>query len=400
MTVFRTCSGSLGVASLAAAAFAQAPTLDGRNIPSDFSGGTLLATQRFQTAFGDDTDGGQFGNGSELDQMFAANDGTNLYIGLTGNVQNNGNACVLFIDVDGAATGAGLLFTRDAFGDPALGLRDTNAPAGQIFGRPRYLAGRPDFCPGLDNTSFDAGFAPDFVLGVTGGSPRGSQVRNYYLVNWTTLDPVAGGLGHTNEVAGLMTAGDETASGSAGTLGSFLATSCLGIRGAIDNSNDAGVDGGSAESTLASTATKGLEFSIPLWLLGVAPGDSVCLFAIVVGDNGYQSNQFLPSDTAATTFGNLACTPTDWANITGDQFVCYTLGGGGCSNPGGSGNFCTADVSGNCLIDIGDLALMLSAFGTHPGDCTYNPAADIAPPAGIDITDLAALLSQFGDNCN
>jgi hypothetical protein len=399
MTGFRTCSLSLGVACLSAAAGAQTPTLDGRNIPSDFAGGTLLATQRFQTAFGDDTDGGQFGFGSELDQLFATNDGTNLYIGLTGNLQNNGNACVIFIDVDGAASGAQVLFTRDAFGDPATGLRDSNAPAGQIFGRPRYLAGRPDFCPGLDNSTFDAGFAPDFAIGLTGGSPLGSQVRNYYLVNWTTLDPVSGGLGHTNEVAGLITAGDETASGPAGTLGSFLATSSLGIRGAFDNSNDAGVEGGDAESTLANTATKGIELSIPLSLLGVGNGDAVCLFAIVTGDNGFQSNQFLPTDSTATTFGNLNCTPTDWANITGNQFACYTVGGG-CPNPGQTGNFCTADINGDCIVDISDLALLLSAFGSVPGDGNYNPGADVAPPVGIDITDLALFLSQFGDNCN
>lgn len=399
MTGFRTYSWSLGVACLSATAGAQTPTLDGRNIPSDFSGGTLLATQRFQTGFGDDTDGGQFGFGSELDQLFATNDGTNLFIGLTGNLQNNGNGCVIFVDVDGPASGAHLLFTRDAFGDPALGLRDSNAPAGQIFGRPRYLAGRPDFCPGLDNSTFDTGFAPDFAIGLTGGSPLGSQVRNYYLVNWTTLDPVSSGLGHTNEVAGLITAGDETASGPAGTLGSFLATSSLGIRGAFDNSNDAGVEGGNAESTLAGTATKGIELAIPLSLLGVGDGDAICLFAIVTGDNGFQSNQFLPTDTTATTFGNIACTPTDWANITGDQFVCYTVGGG-CPNPGQTGNFCTADINGDCIVDISDLALLLSAFGSSPGDGNYNPGADVAPPIGIDITDLALFLSQFGDNCN
>lgn len=399
MTDFRTASWSLGLACLTGAASAQTPVLDGRNIPADFAGGTLLATQRFQTGFGDDGDGGQFGFGSELDQMFATHTSNDLFIGLTGNLQNNGNAVVIFIDVDGVNTGAHLLFTRDAFGDPATGLRDSNAPAGQIFGRPRYLAGRPDFCPGLDNSTFDAGFAPDFAIGITGGSPLGSQVRNYYLVNWTELDPVSGGLAHTNEVAGLITAGDETASGPAGTLGSFLATSSLGIRGAFDNSNDVGVEGGNAESSLASTATKGIELAIPLSLLGIGSGDSVCIFAIVTGDNGFQSNQFLPTDTTATSFGNISCTPTDWANITGDQFACYTLGGG-CPNPGATGNHCSADINGGCIVDIADLALLLSAFGSQPGDGNYLPGADLTPPTGIDISDLAFFLSQFGDNCN
>src|SRR5262245_47092115 len=106
MTGFRTASGSLGLLCLAGAATAQTPVLDGRNIPTDFAGGSLLATQRFQTGFGDDNDGGQFGFGSELDQLFVTHTSTDLYIGLTGNLQNNGNAIVIFIDVDGANSGA------------------------------------------------------------------------------------------------------------------------------------------------------------------------------------------------------------------------------------------------------------------------------------------------------
>ncbi|MBI5865787.1 MAG: hypothetical protein HZB38_15045 [Planctomycetes bacterium] len=398
MTDFRarmTCLLALGVVG---PALADPPTIDGRNIPTDFAGGTLLAMQRFQTGFGDDADGGQFGFGSELDAMYATHDGTYLYLGITGNLQNNGNAWQIFIDTNGQGAGAQQLYTRDVFGTPAVGLQDSNAPVPADFGRPRYLAGRPDYCPGMDNTTFDAGFAPDFVLGFSGGSPLGSQTRNYYLVNWTTLDPVSGGLSHTNEVAGLMTSGDPTASGPSGTLGSFLATSSLGIKGAFDNANDLGVEGGNDLSTLADTATLGGEFAIPLSLLGNPT--QVCVFAIVTGDNGYQSNQFLPTDDTSTLFGNIACTPTDWNTISGSQFACYTLGSQGCPQPGGTGNHCTADVNGDCLIDIADLALLLSAFGSQPGDGTYNPAADLAPPTGIDISDLTTLLSQFGDNCN
>lgn len=71
----------------------------------------------------------------------------------------------------------------------------------------------------------------------------------------------------------------------------------------------------------------------------------------------------------------------------------------GCPGPGATGNHCTADVTGNCIVDISDLTEMLSAFGSAPGNPNYVADADIAPPLGIDISDLTTLLGQFGDNC-
>lgn len=388
MTVFRNGRWCLGLAALASPALVGAQTIDGQNIPGDFASGSLLATQRFQTAWGDDIDGSQFGFGSELDQMFASSDSTYLYLGITGNLENNGNGLVIFIDSDGPASGAAQLFVRDVFGELAPGLRDTNAPTGQVFGRPRYFASNPlDFCRGFDGVTFDPGFAPDFALGFSGGSPLGSQTRNYYLVNWTTLDPVSSGLNHTNEVAGLMTAGDATASGPAGTLGSFLATSALGIKGAFDNSNNDGVEGGNLVSTLAGTATTGAEFAIPLSLLGVGPGDSVCVFAIIVGSNGYQSNQYLPTDSAATDMGSIACTPTDWNNLTGNQYACYTI-------PGGNPCPCPGDVNNDGIRDINDLGLFLAAFGLPATNC-----ADIDGNGIVDISDLSLFLAGFGVPC-
>lgn len=373
--------------------------IDGRNIPSDFANGSLLATQRFQTQFGDDTDQGQFGGGSELDQLFVDNDADNLYIGLTGNLQNSGNAIVIFIDVNGPSLGQPVLVTKDFNNDPVPGLRDPNAPENLIFGLPRYLAGSPDFCAGLNGLAFDAGFAPDFALGFSGGSPLGSQTRSYYLVNWTTLDPT-GGEGSTNEVAGMMTAGIANASGPNGTLGSFLATSNLGIRGAADNSNDVGVEGGSIVTENAATATKGFEFSIPLSLLGLGQGDTVCLFALVCGDNGYLSNQFLPTDTDDPDLLNLACGPFDLSFLPGDQHACYQISaGGGCPNPGGTGNFCSVDITGDCQVSINDLAALLSTYGLSSGDPGFLAAADFNNNGSVGLEDLAALLAQFGDHC-
>src|SRR5262249_23164154 len=143
-----------------------APPIDGRNIPTDF-GGHLLATQRFQTQFGDHTDNSQFGEGSELDQLFVTNDANRLYIGITGNLKNDGNGIMVFIDSNGPGAGITTLRVKDEFGDVVPGLRDMHAPGPNIYGTPRYLAGGPGI--GWDNISFDAGFAPDYVLGFSGG---------------------------------------------------------------------------------------------------------------------------------------------------------------------------------------------------------------------------------------
>ncbi|RMF80386.1 MAG: hypothetical protein D6744_08330, partial [Planctomycetota bacterium] len=256
------CAFSAGLL-LPAVAAAQ-PTIDGRNIPTDFADATTVVTQRFQTQFGDHN-GNPFVFGSELNQMFIKNDANNLYIGITGNLENNGNCIVIFFDVDGTASGENVILTRSA--------------AGPIDGIPRYLTGNPTGSGiGLHKLKLDTGFHPDYALGISGGSPRGSQTRTYYLANWTTLatsvaDPnnmPPGAI--SNVVAGMITDGDATASGpTPGTLGDFLATGTTGILAASNNENDLGVTGGTAAvgPNRPATAVDGFEFAIPLSLLRV-----------------------------------------------------------------------------------------------------------------------------------
>jgi len=376
------CIGLCASTSLLAAP----PDVDGSISAVEY--GAAITSQRFQTNFGDDNSGDQFGFGSELDQLFVTNDADFLYVGLTGNLQNNGNAMLVFIDVDGAASGAQTLRTRFL-----------SAP---LPGLPRFFTG-DGLESGLDRLTFDTGFAPDYMLGWSGGSPVGSQTRTYYLVNWMDLDPVSGGTNHMNTIAGLITSGDPTASGSSGTLGTFLSSGSTGILGAADNSNVDGVEGGNGLWTVdPATATTGFEFAIPLSSLGVGVDDSVCLMAMVSGDNGYMSNQFLPTDTAATTLDNLERPPYNFNEpngMAGDQFVCYTItDAGGCPNPGCE----RADINGTCTVDLGDLAILLSNFGTLSG-ATFADG-DIEPPASpdgdVDLGDLSLMLADFGQDCN
>lgn len=369
-----------------AAALAVPPIIDGRNIPSEF--GTAIATQRFQTQFADHTEAIQFGEGSELDQLFVTHDANRLYIGVTGNLKNDGNGLMIFIDTDGPSSGTNVIDVQDDFLDVVAGLRDNAAPGPNIYGTPRYLAGAPGI--GWHTVTLESGFAADYVLGFSGGSPLGSQIRTYYLVNWTTLDP-AGAEGHTNQVAGMITAGDATASGPAGTLGSFLQTANLNILGAGDNAGTAGVEGGNGLATQdPASQTTGFEFGIPLSLLGLEAGDQVCLFVALTGTDGFISNQFLPTDSTSTELSNLGVTrPVSFATMPGQQFACYTLTTA-CA--------CLADLDSGNDIGLGDLALLLASFGSaNPNPC-YD--LDGSSPGVVSLGDLAVLLSRFGTICN
>jgi hypothetical protein len=69
------------------------------------------------------------------------------------------------------------------------------------------------------------------------------------------------------------------------------------------------------------------------------------------------------------------------------------LGAAPCPTPG-----CDAgDLNGDCLVDLIDLTLFLSAFGNvgEPGSVVGDTNQD----GVVDLIDLTSLLSQFGSNC-
>jgi hypothetical protein len=196
----------------------------------------------------------------------------------------------------------------------------------------------------------------------------------------------------------MVTAGNETASGPAGTLGSFLQTANLNILGAADNRGVLGVEGGNGLATQdPATQTTGIEFGIPLSLLDLGPGDPVSVFVALTNSDGYLSNQFLPTDTQSTVLSNLGNEsvtprPYSFSSMPGNQFVSYTISTG-CS--------CIGDVapagSPNGIVDINDLSLLLSNYGRLPDD----PCMDFNQSGGpIEINDLSLLLSRFGTACN
>ncbi|MCA9242382.1 MAG: hypothetical protein KDA32_00395 [Phycisphaerales bacterium] len=54
------------------------------------------------------------------------------------------------------------------------------------------------------------------------------------------------------------------------------------------------------------------------------------------------------------------------------------------------------DLNGDDCVNLADLAGMLAAFGSAPGDANYNPLADLDNDNDVDLGDLSGLLSVFG----
>ena len=54
------------------------------------------------------------------------------------------------------------------------------------------------------------------------------------------------------------------------------------------------------------------------------------------------------------------------------------------------------DFNGDGQISGRDLSIMLTSFGSHPGDSRWNPIADIVADNKIDVKDLALFLRYYG----
>lgn len=166
------------------------------------------------TGFGDETDGtvdgsGPNGGGSEIDGIYIAKDGSNLYIFIAGNLENNGNAMDLYID-----TGAG--GDNELSGASGDGGFIVDAQSGQIF---------------------DAGFDADYVVSIDtwndddddGTTPN--VPRAFFGAIDSDIDDLGSLAGFGSANAGALSAG---------------------ISMGIDNSNVEGVIGSQSESTPVS----------------------------------------------------------------------------------------------------------------------------------------------------
>lgn len=54
------------------------------------------------------------------------------------------------------------------------------------------------------------------------------------------------------------------------------------------------------------------------------------------------------------------------------------------------------DINGDGKVDIRDVALAASAFGSYPGHPRWNPDADLNEDSTINIIDIAVVAFHFG----
>ena len=234
----------LVILSLVATPALAAPTLDGTR---DAAYGSALAVQTVETEFGD--------NFSELNAGYAVVEGGTLYLILTGNMEGNFNKLNIFID---SVPGGENVITNDTSNG---GNNPTNDGwAGKYAG-----------------FTFDAGFAADYLL----INRRGGGQFDFDFNSVGNASVV--------EASGSIFGGSPT--------GVNASVGASGIGVAFDNSNVAGILGGSgaADQTAAQAVTTGLELAIPLAAIGnPGLGSTIKISAMINGSNhDYLSNQFL-----------------------------------------------------------------------------------------------------------
>jgi hypothetical protein len=173
----------------------------------------------------------------------------------------------------------------------------------------------------------------------------------------------------------------------------FLNT--IGLRMAINNSNIAGVTG-SAPYTTPTTGNPesvltGVEFSIPLSVLGDPTGSIKLAAFINGGGHDYASNQFaglgilsgnLGGNGLGGFTGNLA--GVNLNDLAGNQFVTIAI-----PQP------VPEDVNGDGQVDVDDLIAVIGAWGVCPPPPAACPA-DVNQSGAVDVDDLIAVILAWG----
>jgi hypothetical protein len=232
------CGAVTALLGAAASANAQPASINGAYDPSF---GSALSVQTDATGFGP--------NQSELDGAYGLITGGNLYLFLSGNLQNNGNNINLFI------AGAGGQGTLNAANIVALGSESLS---------------------NINGSQFSPGFSAIYGFNINNNGNT-LTVSQYNLVNNTSVD----------------------------ALGTLTTSGNIVANGTVDNSVVVGFNNNNSQSQAANlgTGSLGLELAIPLSLLG-HPGGPIEVMAGINGSSqGYYSNQFLAGLPSGT--GNL-----------------------------------------------------------------------------------------------
>ncbi|MEM9080074.1 MAG: hypothetical protein AAGC74_05215 [Verrucomicrobiota bacterium] len=242
--------------------------------------GPAITVQTVQTQFGD--------NASELNAAYAKIQNGQLFLMLTGNIENNFNKLEIFIDSTNAVT------------------TSTFTSAGN------------DNAGNMNGLTFDGSFSPDYHLIFRRGLGKADfDIADLGASTFASFLDVFGG-------------SDEGSGNASVATNGTLLTQTIGL--AYDNSNTAGIAAGNAaaDPAAAQAVTTGLEVCIDLADLGNPTSDIKVMAAVNNSDHNFFSNQILAGLTApqdnlggdgAGAFTGTA--PIDFTTFAGDQ--CFTV---------------------------------------------------------------------------
>lgn len=269
--------------------------------------------------------------GSELNQMFVQNDADNLYVGLTGNLEANGNAIVLLLDT--------FLTTGVA---PTLNT-----------GNPTF----PSALQGISGDTMDDDFIPEFAIVFDTQADTATLVD----INLGVVTPLTQMASATPPAASDIFAYDNT--------------NAVGVNS--NNADDDDMGSPPSQQILnARTAVKGFQLALDRATLasnvGTPADDSdIRVAAYVVSGGGYWSNQLLPG--AGGAVDNL----TDGANLAtlaGTQYATYTM----------KNNLSYTSPAGfdgtNLPADMGDGLGVDGALATQDNYTQFGNQASPTPP--------------------
>ncbi|MEL6394901.1 MAG: thrombospondin type 3 repeat-containing protein [Planctomycetota bacterium] len=250
--------------------------------------GPPITEQTVQTSFGDNNNPGVgLANGSELDAMHVRIDCDTLYISLAGNLASDSTKLSLFFDTRSGGQNR---------------LQQDNPPI--AFGGLQRLS---DDGSG-NGMTFDQGFSPDYWINLSLVENQDSGATDLF-VDGAELPSNGGG---ESGFFGL---------GAPDTDGQLLFGSPMfaGARVTVNNTNTAGVSGGTLEDSPGTVLT-GIELAIPTELLEIDDSCSFSLMAVILGQNfDLVSNQVLPPVPAQGNLGDPR--NVDFSTIPGQQFV-------------------------------------------------------------------------------
>jgi hypothetical protein len=390
------------VRRIAGASIRTQIAVDGTRAGDDSFYGPALSVQNTNTAYGNATNGDpRFANGgSEIDQVFGTVEGDRLYVLVTGNLESNFNKLEVFID---SAPGG------------VNQLNGSNLPAGVD---PYCCGSNPNVAAlqRMNGLRFDTGFEADHYLTFSNGN---HTFGNPAITRWTLSAYYAelanGAAGDKSEVGfqyrasgvepglaqgepidqlnnGCSGPGDtscsppehefaepiDTVNDPTNTRNHRDFTNDIGLLMAINNSNTGGVNGGSGAATgNPQSVMTGIEFSLPLSVLGSPPGDIKITAFINSGGHNFVSNQFAGVGVLRGNLGdNLP--GINLATIAGDQFVTIPHAA------------LAGDYNDDGTVDAADYVVWRKNVGTN-NTLPNNPA-----PGPIDETEYQSWLENFG----